>query len=177
MRSTVKTLVVLAVAAVLLFLFRTIVFTVYTISDDSLAPTLLHGDRVLVNRWSYGLRVGGNSWISYVRYLRRPVKKGDFIAFDEPVSDTVSDASRSVMIGHVVAVPGDTIRVLDDLYVVPRGCQVCTCDCQSPCIVGNKKHEAWLFVPERDIIGRVPVIIYNFNNFHFDSARWFLPVH
>ena len=101
MSGTVKTLLIVAAAAVLLFLFRVSVCTIYTIPDNTLAPAVKQGDRVLVNRWSYGLRVGGNDWISYCRIARKTVEKGDFIAFDAPVS---SAAKRAVMMGRVVEI-------------------------------------------------------------------------
>lgn len=171
MRSTVRTLVVVAVAAVLLFLFRAIALTVYTITDTSLTPSLVPGDRVLVNRWSYGFRIGGNSVISYTRIGRRPVKKGDFIAFDAPVADSASTATH-VMIGRVTAVPGDTIQINRLWYVIPRGCQVCTCNCPSSCIVDSRSHGGQMLVPEQDIIGRAMLVIYRFDKFQFDRTRW-----
>ena len=67
MRSTVRTLVAVAIAAAVLVAFRALVFTLYTIPDNSLAPSLVAGDRVVVNRWSYGLRVGGKGLIGYTR--------------------------------------------------------------------------------------------------------------
>ena len=197
MSGTVKTLLIVAAAAVLLFLFRVSVCTIYTIPDNTLAPAVKQGDRVLVNRWSYGLRVGGNDWISYCRIARKTVEKGDFIAFDAPVS---SAAKRAIMMGRVVAVPGDTVKIDGQMYVIPRGCQVCTCGCMSSCIVnpneyeaklqaiddqigsiitkikqGNKAHSDNSFV-ESDIIGRATSVIYNFNNYYFDNSRWFLPI-
>lgn len=173
MSGTVKTLLIVAAAAVLLFLFRVSVCTIYTIPDNTLAPAVKQGDRVLVNRWSYGLRVGGNDWISYCRIARKTVEKGDFIAFDAPVS---SAAKRAVMMGRVVAVPGDTVKIDGQMYVIPRGCQVCTCGCMSSCIVNPNQHGGDMLVAERDIIGRATSVIYNFNNYYFDNSRWFLPI-
>ena len=48
MSGTVKTLLIVAAAAVLLFLFRVSVCTIYTIPDNTLAPAVKQGDRVLV---------------------------------------------------------------------------------------------------------------------------------
>ena len=46
MSGTVKTLLIVAAAAVLLFLFRVSVCTIYTIPDNTLAPAVKQGDRV-----------------------------------------------------------------------------------------------------------------------------------
>ena len=61
MRDAVNTVLALACAAVFILLVRALAVTVYAIPDNLLAPHLVAGDRVLVNRWSYGLRAGGDS--------------------------------------------------------------------------------------------------------------------
>ena len=172
MRSTVMTLVAVAIAAAVLVAFRALVFTLYTIPDNSLAPSLVAGDRVVVNRWSYGLRVGGKGLIGYTRWLRQPVERGDFIAFNTPVS-AATFAAGGVMMGRVVAVPGDTVRVSGRLYVVPRGCQMCTCTGAAPYVVGAHANAGRLLVPECNIIGRASWVAYNFTQFQFDRNRWF----
>ncbi len=173
MSSTVKTLLIVAAATVLLFLFRATVFTIYTIPDNTLAPTVKQGDRVLVNRWSYGLRIGASKWTSYGRIAAKPVKKGDFIAFD--VADTTTQ--HMVILGRVVAIPGDTVTIKNKMYIIPRGCQMCTCNCVSPCMVNTNRHGGRILVPECNVIGRVTAVIYNFNNYNIDNSRWLLPIH
>ena len=172
MGSTVKTLLVVAAAAVLLFLFRATVCTLYSIPDNTLSPMTKQGDRVLVNRWSYGLRIGASQWNPYMRIAAKPVKKGDFIAFYA----ITSTARRAVILGQVIAVPGDTVTIKKKMYVIPHGCQMCTCNCTSPCMVSTRKDGGRLLVPERDVIGKATTVIYNFNNYHFDSSRWFIPI-
>ncbi len=172
MSSTVKTLLIVAATAVLLFIFRATTFTLYTIPDNTLAPLVKQGDRVLVNRWSYGLRIAASKWTTYARIAAKPVKKGDFIAFEA----TTKASQRAVILGKVVAVPGDTVTIMKKMYVIPRGCQMCTCNCISPCMVNTKKNGGRILVPEYDVIGRVTAVIYNFNNYHFDNSRWFLPI-
>lgn len=80
------------------------------------------------------------------------------------------------MMGRVVAVPGDTVKIAGQMYVIPRGCQVCTCGCMSSCIVNPNQHGGDMLVAERDIIGRATSVIYNFNNYYFDNSRWFLQI-
>lgn len=172
MSSTVKTLLIVAATAVLLFIFRATVCTLYTIPDNTLAPLVKLGDRVLVNRWSYGLRISATQWTTYARIAAKPVKKGDFIAFEA----TNSTAQRAVILGKVVAVPGDTVTIKKEKYIIPRGCQMCTCNSLSPYMVNTKKDGGRILVPECDVIGRVTAVIYNFNNYHFDNSRWFLPL-
>ena len=65
MRNAVKFLISLGAAFFVLLLVRALALTVYIIPDRTLEPTLLQGDRVIVNRWSYGLRTGGDSLFRY----------------------------------------------------------------------------------------------------------------
>ena len=58
MRSTLKFLIVLAVSLLVMLVFRALAFTVYAVGGKALEPDFKAGDRVLVNRWSYGLRTG-----------------------------------------------------------------------------------------------------------------------
>ena len=60
MRSTLKFLLALVVAFAAMLTFRALVFTIYTVPDASVEPTFKAGDRVMVNRWSYGLRTNGS---------------------------------------------------------------------------------------------------------------------
>ena len=64
--------------------FRALVMTVCTIEGDGLSPQFLEGDRVVINRWSYGLRTGKKDGLfDYGRICQQKVEKGDFIAFED----------------------------------------------------------------------------------------------
>ena len=60
MKQLIKFIITFAVAAVVLLLFRAMVVTLYTVNDTALQPEFMLGDRILVNRWSYGLRTGND---------------------------------------------------------------------------------------------------------------------
>ena len=92
----------IAVALVVMLAFRALVMTVCTVEGDGLEPVFHAGDRVVVNRWSYGLRTGEKGGLfDYGRLCRQAVKKGDYIAFEDSVG--------RVLICRCAAVPGDTI--------------------------------------------------------------------
>ena len=153
MRGTVKFLVVLAVAFVVMFAFRGLVMTVGTINGDGLAPQFVAGDRVVVNRWSYGLRTGKKgSLFDYGRICRQDVRKGDFIAFEDSVG--------RMLICRCTALPGDTIGQL----IVPG---VTNCADQDYYWVeaisrNNELSSRQLgFIPEDRIIGRACLILYS----------------
>ena len=155
MRSSLKFLMALAIAFVVMLAFRALVMTVCTVDGKGLEPVFQAGDRVGVNRWSYGLRTGAKgSLFDYGRICRQEVKKGDFIAFEDSLGE--------VLICRCAGVPGDTI--FD--HIVPG---VVNCADQNyywvePLGKNNTTDSRQLgFIPEECIIGRACLILYNHN--------------
>jgi len=159
MRRTVRFLLALAVALVLMLCFRALAFTIYTIDGGGLSPQLCKGDRVLVNRWSYGLRVGGDDWLfNYTRIARQPVERGDIVAFQHP------NGSNEVLICRCKAVPGDTIHHEGQTIIVPG--RVTCAETDQYWVenigTGNVLDSRSLgFISEALIIGRVTTIVYS----------------
>lgn len=73
----------------------------YVIPSGSMEPTLGIGDRILVNRMAYGLRIPFTRTV--VAGAGEP-RRGDVVVFDSPV-----DGER--LVKRVVAVPGDSLEV------------------------------------------------------------------
>lgn len=160
MKATLKTISAFAVAALCMLAFRSLGFTVYTVGGYGLAPELTKGDRVLVNRWSYGLRTGaGGGLFGYGRLCRSMPARGDLVAFDSP-----SDSIPGVLVCRCAALPGDTVRTADGLTVVP-GKVICAdedCYWMEAVGEGNAIDSRRLGpVPERYIIGRVCMVVYS----------------
>lgn len=174
MRNGLKFLEMLLLTIVIVWMIRALAFTVYTIPNNCMKPELLQGDRVMVNRWSYGLRCGGDSLFRYARIIRSNIEKGDFIAFNSPLDTTSRLPDKPVIIGRVKAVPGDTIDLKGQGYVIPKSCGWCCCDPLKPYIVSLPEAERMLLVPEQNIIGRVECVIFNYNNLKFRKDRWLL---
>lgn len=125
MRNLLKFVATLIVTFLVMFAFRALAFTVYTVPSDGLAPTLRQGDRVLVNRWSYGLRAGGTSLFPYERIMRSPVKGNDVVVFNNPLDTIDSVSDKPVFIGRCRAVPGDTIWLNKQApFVIPGRCNM-----------------------------------------------------
>lgn len=165
-------------AAVAVWLVRALAFTILTVDGDALAPTFSKGDRVVVNRWSYGLRTGTDGGLfGYDRIVHRPVERGDIVAFD-----LRGDSISGIFVCRCKAVPGDTVVVGGSTLIVP-GLTTCA-----------KEDYYWLesisddvpadsrsfgFIPERRIIGRVCMVVYNHNDSlplyqGYDSERLFV---
>ena len=157
MRGTLKFLLVLVVALLAMLLFRALAFTSYTVTGDGLAPVFVAGDRVLVNRWSYGLRTGAHgSLFPYGRLCRQPVAKGDYVAFE--------DSLGRVLVCQCEAVPGDTVSYENRLQVVPGRFNCSREDyywLRSLNAANPLDSRVLGFVPESTIIGRACLIIFS----------------
>jgi signal peptidase I len=97
-RWVIEVVVIVAAAFVLALLVQQFIVKPFAIPSPSMEPTLVQGDRVLVNRLVY--------------HFRSP-KRGDIIVFHPP-----GRPGSDPFIKRVVAVGGDTIAVHDgQLYV------------------------------------------------------------
>lgn len=102
-------------AVILVLLVKTFAFTSCTIPSTGMENSLYQGERVLVNKWSYGFRVPFSIW----RWLGKTAGKGDIVLFNNPNprSPQTSVGNREVFISRVVGVPGDTLMLNDELWV------------------------------------------------------------
>ena len=170
MVSWLKYVMAFALAFLLMLLFRTLAFSVLSVTGSGLAPLYQDGDQLLVNRCSYGLRIEGNGLIPYSRLLRKPVEKGDIVVFSISASPhdataTTLDAFPSgLMIARCAAVPGDTLLTNKGTLTIP-GRQTCAdadyywleaVNTENPI---DSRHLG--FIHEQQIVGRVATVLYN----------------
>ena len=80
--------------------------------------SLYQGERILVNKWSYGLRLPFMKLWGYHRWADSPVQKEDILVFNNPanLSEPVIDR-REVFISRCIGTPGDTL-LIDSLFSV-----------------------------------------------------------
>jgi signal peptidase I len=78
------------------------------VPSGSMNPTIIEGDRLLVNKHLYGLRVPLT--LIHITPGEDP-KRGDIIVFDSPVNGTS-------LVKRVIAVPGDTVSLDDERLIV-----------------------------------------------------------
>src|SRR5574343_1580092 len=93
----------------IVFVLRSFLFEPFRIPSGSMMPTLLIGDFILVNKFSYGVRlpVLNNKVIE----MGEP-ERGDIVVFRFPKQPTVDYIKR------VIGLPGDRIAYFDKkLYV------------------------------------------------------------
>src|SRR6202023_212709 len=97
---------------ILLALFgTTFIVQAFKIPSQSMEPTLLVGDHLLVNKFLFE---GRGAW--YERLLPyRPIRRGDIIVFKFPFDDHPHYVKR------VIGLPGDRIRIIDQqVYIDGR---------------------------------------------------------
>jgi signal peptidase I len=95
--------------AALVLVVRAFIFEPFRIPSDSMMPTLLDGDFIVVNKWAYGLRLP---------VLDRKIvsvgepQRGDVVVFHYPPDPSVNFIKR------VVGLPGDAVQVRDDQLII-----------------------------------------------------------
>lgn len=95
--------------ALVVLLLRSFVFEPFRIPSDSMMPTLLDGDFIVVNKYVYGLRLPViNRKIVNVSEPQR----GDVVVFRWPVDPSTNFIKR------LVGLPGDHVEVHDNLIIV-----------------------------------------------------------
>lgn len=93
----------------LVFVLRSFLVEPFKIPSGSMMPTLLAGDYILVNKFTYGLRVPilNNTFVE----MNKP-KQGDVIVFHYPPDPKIDYIKR------VVGVPGDRIQYQDKQLII-----------------------------------------------------------
>lgn len=86
------------------FLLRSFVFEPFKIPSGSMIPTLHIGDLILVNKFTYGLRL---PVIDVPITKGNPVRRGDVIVFRYPLDPRIDYIKR------VVGIPGDTVSYIN----------------------------------------------------------------
>lgn len=94
--------------------FRSSFFEPFKIPSGSMIPTLLIGDFILVNKFSYGFKVPFSDWFSDPIYITGPSKpkRGDVIVFKYPNDHSLNYIKR------VIGLPGDTVELVDKVVYV-----------------------------------------------------------
>lgn len=92
-----------------LLVVRSFLYEPYRIPSDSMMPTLLDGDFILVNKYAYGVRLP----VSQQKILAVGApRRGDVAVFRFPTDNRINYVKR------VVGLPGDSVRVLNDQLII-----------------------------------------------------------
>ena len=95
--------------AVIVLLLRSFIFEPFRIPSDSMMPTLLDGDFIVVNKYAYGLR------LPIVNRKIVPTgepQRGDVVVFRYPPDTSINYIKR------LVGLPGDRVAIKDDKLII-----------------------------------------------------------
>lgn len=149
----------IVIAVILAVVIRYFVFQPFYIPSESMKPTLMVGDRIIVNKFLYRFQ---------------PPKRGDVMVFKYP-----KDESRD-FIKRIIGLPGDTLEIRDSLLFIngkqveepwlPSGLMFVG---QPPTkippgnyfMMGDNRNNSedsrvWGFVPEKNIVGKAVVVFW-----------------
>jgi signal peptidase I len=192
MKSKIREYAEAIIIAILIALFiRTFVIQAFKIPSGSMKPTLQIGDHILVNKFSYGVK------IPLMRKTLIPVgdpARGDIVVFIYPV-----DRSKD-FIKRVIAVAGDTVEMRNKeiylngkLFKDPHGVYVddriypgslqprdnfgpVHVPAGSIFVMGDNRDQSldsrfWGFVDLKDVMGKAFIIYWSWNG-EENSVRW-----
>jgi signal peptidase I len=95
--------------AVIVLVVRAFIFEPFRIPSDSMMPTLLDGDFIIVNKFAYGLRLPVAD--TKVVPIGEP-KRGDVVVFHWPPDPAINYIKR------LVGLPGDRVRIKSDQLII-----------------------------------------------------------
>lgn len=99
----VEWLIVIVVAVALAIVIKTYLVQAFRIPSESMTPTLMIGDRVLVNKLSYDLH---------------KVNRGDVVVFTRPPGLPSAPGDPEDLIKRVIALPGESVMARDgSIYI------------------------------------------------------------
>src|SRR6202050_948857 len=98
----------LLVTVILALFGTTFIVQAFKIPSQSMEPTLLVGDHLLVNKFIFG---GRGHWYDHVLQYRE-IRRGDIIVFKFPFQDHPHYVKRAI------GIPGDHIKIVDQQVYV-----------------------------------------------------------
>ncbi len=97
-----------ALFIILMIIFRSALADWNVVPTGSMKPTILEGDRILVNKLAYDFKIP----LTHISiYKFGDPKRGDIVIFDSKVADTR-------LVKRVIGLPGDTVEMRDNRLTI-----------------------------------------------------------
>lgn len=108
---------ILTIVVVSVGIVRIFVLTTCIIPQAGMENSLYEDEGIVVNKWSYGLRLPFPSLLGYHRVLGKPVMKGDIVLFNSPLQKKSDEwyELAPLYISRCVGLPGDTLWLNEEL--------------------------------------------------------------
>lgn len=91
-----------------MFVFRSAVADWNQVPTASMVPSILVGDRILVNKMAYSLRI---PFTLQPLAEFAPPQRGDVVTFQSPAND-------QLLVKRVMGIPGDTVEMQQNLLII-----------------------------------------------------------
>lgn len=171
----------IVIAAVLVIILKTFFFQMYKIPTTSMVPTLMPGDKIFVNKLSYGPKLPFTQ-VRLPGFSR--IQRGDVVVFVPPQEVTQPWYKRKPYIKRVIGFPGEAVEIKKgNIYIndeeivmpkiaaffyynqgryadsgekiiVPKGKYFCLGDNS----ISSKDSRYWGFVDKKQIVGEAILI-------------------
>ena len=127
--QTVNGIVLLIIIVALTIVMKVFLFASFKIPTPSMAPAIMDGDHILVNKLIMGPRIyenwgflkGEKTKMKRIRGLHK-VKRNDVLVFDFPYKtntpDKIKQGGNLFYVKRCVAIPGDTFYIKNGMYKV-----------------------------------------------------------
>lgn len=130
--------IIFCITLVVVFLVRAFLVESYTVSSSQMETALHKGERVLVDKTAYGIRLpmtilsipftfntflGIKSYVDFIefpykRIYEKAVKRNDIVLFNNPLDQDNPLDKRELILSRCVALPEDTIFVKRDEFFI-----------------------------------------------------------
>lgn len=111
MAKSVKWIVIVIGVFLCIGILRLLIFTTSYIPSQGMENNLMQGDRIFINKLSYGFTI---PFTSNKLNMSSP-KKGDIVLFHNPIQSLEKASNQSVYISRCIGAPGDTL-IVDSLF-------------------------------------------------------------
>lgn len=113
-KKVIKEVWSIALIIFFVFAFRSTFFEPFRIPTGSMIPSLMIGDFILVNKFSYGFKVPYSDMFGepiYITNFKQP-KRGDIVVFKYPKDPSMNYVKR------VIGLPGDEVEIINNIVYI-----------------------------------------------------------
>lgn len=124
--SVLKYVLFIVLSLLLVLVIRLFLCNFYRVPSDSMMPSILPGDFILADKWTYGARIftslkfDRNSDLPMIHVPGyRKIRRNDVLVFNFPYRygwDTVRMNLDKIFVKRCIGLPGDTVSVIDGLF-------------------------------------------------------------
>lgn len=133
---------VILITLLIVFCIRTFFIEPYTVSSVQMETALVNGERVLIDKTAYGIRMpitiltipftfdkySSVIELPYKRIFESSVKRNDITLFNNPLDTLKPLDKRELLLSRCVALPGDSVHVKNGIFRINERDYVCSPD-------------------------------------------------